>query len=176
MIKIRKKWTQMELFNFLTKPKIPLKDIALIVLDFDGIFTDNKVMVSEEGKEFVNCTRADGLGIQLLNSKHVPMLILSTETNPVVASRARKLNLPVIQGEENKKQTLIKYCEENKINLQNVMYAGNDLNDYEVMKCIGFPVAPKDAHPEIKRIAKYIISKKGGEGVVRELAENLIQY
>ncbi len=166
----------MKIFNLLSKPKIPLKDIALIVLDFDGIFTDNKVMVSEEGKEFVSCTRADGLGIKLLNSKHVPMLILSTETNPVVASRARKLNLPVIQGAENKKQTLIQYCEENKINLQNVMYAGNDLNDYEVMKCIGIPVAPKDAHPEIKRIAKYITSKKGGEGVVRELAENLIHY
>ncbi len=167
----------MKIFNHLTKPnKIPLKDIALIVLDFDGIFTDNKVMVSEEGKEFVSCTRADGLGIKLLNSKHIPMLILSTETNPVVTSRAQKLNLTVIQGQENKKQTLLKYCKENEINLQNVLYAGNDLNDYEVMKCIGFPVAPKDAHPEIKRIAKYIISKNGGEGVVRELAENLIQY
>lgn len=165
----------MRLFNFLKRRRISLKNIQAIIFDFDGIFTDNKVTVAEDGKESVTCNRADGLGIKMLRENKIPLLILSTESNQVVGRRAQKLALEVIQGIEDKKDALLIYCKKNEINPKNVMYVGNDVNDYEVMKIVGYPVAPKDAHPEIRRMAKYIINKKGGEGVAKELAENLIK-
>ncbi|HBF36344.1 MAG TPA: haloacid dehalogenase [Firmicutes bacterium] len=165
----------MKLFNFFDRQKISLKNIQAIIFDFDGIFTDNKVTVDEDGKESVICNRADGLGIKMLHVKAIPLLVLSTETNPVVAKRAQKLALNVIQGKEDKKDALLFYCKEKGIAPQNVMYVGNDVNDYDVMSIVGYPVAPKDAHPKIRRIAKLILHKKGGEGVIKELAENLIK-
>jgi YrbI family 3-deoxy-D-manno-octulosonate 8-phosphate phosphatase len=150
-------------------------DIALLVLDFDGVFTDNWVIVSADGGESVICNRADGLGISSLRERQIALLVLSTETNPVVSLRARKLALEVLQGIDDKAAALTAYCAEKGISIQKVMYVGNDMNDYEVMKIVGFPAAPQDAHPEIRRIAKYLIPKKGGEGVIRELAENWIK-
>lgn len=163
------------MFNLIWQRKVSSQNIEGIIFDFDGVFTDNQVTVAEDGKESVTCNRADGLGIRMLREKKIPLLILSTETNPVVAMRAQKLALDVWYGVEDKKETLIAYCTEKGIGIKKVMYVGNDVNDYEVMKIVGYPVAPKDAHPEIRRIAKYIINKKGGEGVVKELAENLIK-
>lgn len=151
-----------------------LKNIEAIVFDFDGIFTNNKVIVAEDGKESVICNRADGLGIRMLQARRMPLLILSTETNPVVAIRAQKLALNFLQAISNKELALVNYCRENGIEIKNVMYVGNDLNDYEVMKAVGYPVAPKDAHPKIRHIAKYIINKNGGEGVIKELSERLL--
>jgi 3-deoxy-D-manno-octulosonate 8-phosphate phosphatase (KDO 8-P phosphatase) len=151
------------------------QDIEAIVFDFDGVFTDNKVIVDENGKESVICNRADGLGIRMLQQKKIPLVILSSEINYVVAARARKLGLDVFYGVEAKKETLITYCNQHGFDLKKVMYIGNDLNDYEVMSIVGYPVAPKDAHVKIRRIAKFVIPKKGGEGVVKELAEKWIQ-
>jgi 3-deoxy-D-manno-octulosonate 8-phosphate phosphatase (KDO 8-P phosphatase) len=164
----------MGFFDFFNRPKISLKSIQAIVFDFDGVFTDNKVIVDEDGKESVTCNRADGLGIRMFHAKGIPLLILSTETNPVVAQRAQKLVLDLIQGIQDKKAALLVYCHENRIDPQNIMYIGNDVNDYEAMGIVGYPVAPKDAHPKIRRIAKLILSKKGGQGVIKELAEKLI--
>jgi YrbI family 3-deoxy-D-manno-octulosonate 8-phosphate phosphatase len=164
----------MKRFNLGWTWRISRKDIQAIVFDFDGVFTDNKVTVTEDGKESVVCNRADGLGIGMLRAENIPLLILSMETNRVVVMRARKLALNALQGIVNKKETLITYCREKGIDIRKVMYVGNDLNDYEVMKAVGYPVAPEDAHPKIRRIAKYIIHKKGGEGVIKELAEKLI--
>jgi 3-deoxy-D-manno-octulosonate 8-phosphate phosphatase (KDO 8-P phosphatase) len=163
------------LFGFIRRGRVAPQDIEAIVFDFDGIFTDNKVMVTEDGKESVACNRADGLGIKILQAKNIPLLILSTETNPVVAVRAQKLGLDAWSGIEDKKEALLTFCRDKGIRIQKVMYVGNDLNDYEAMKIAGYPVAPQDAHPGIRRIAKFIIGKKGGEGVVKALAENLIR-
>lgn len=157
------------------KRKIDPRQIAAIIFDFDGVFTDNKVTVTENGQESVICNRADGLGVKMLREKQIPLLILSTEQNRVVAARADKLALEHVQGVADKKAVLIAYCAARAMDLQKVMYVGNDLNDLEAMKAVGYPAAPKDAHPEIRRIAKYIIKCKGGEGVVRELAENWIR-
>jgi len=164
----------MELFNSgRFRPKSQ-NDIAAVVFDFDGVFTDNRVIVSEDGTESVICNRADGLGIEMLRAKKIPLLILSMETNPVVVARSRKLAVEVLHGIRNKKETLVAYCREKGIDIQKVVYVGNDLNDYEVMKTVGYPVAPCDAHPKIRYIAKLLIQKKGGDGVVKELAEKLL--
>jgi len=148
-----------------------MKDISLIVYDFDGVMTDNRVIVFQDGTEAVIVNRADGLGIDYFRGLGIPQLILSTETNPVVTARAAKLRIEVIASCKDKKIALEDYCMQNGYDLNKTMYVGNDLNDLEVMKIVGFRVAPSDAHPEIIRIAKLVTKARGGEGVIKELAE-----
>lgn len=148
---------------------------ALIVFDFDGVLTDNRVLVFEDGREAVFCNRADGLAFDMLRHASIQTLILSTETNPVVSARARKLQVPVLQSVASKAQTLRSYCEDNKIPMLSVMFIGNDINDLEVMKEVGYPVAAADAHPRVKAVARFVSRCAGGEGVARDIVENLIR-
>jgi YrbI family 3-deoxy-D-manno-octulosonate 8-phosphate phosphatase len=113
------------------------------------------------------------LGINIIKEIGIPQMILSTETNRVVEARAKKLGIPMIQGVGDKKKVLIAYCKENNFNPNNILYVGNDINDKEVMGIIGYPVAPSDAHLDIKKLAKLTLENKGGCGVVKELAEIL---
>lgn len=151
--------------------QISLKTIALIIYDFDGVMTDNKVFTFQDGREAVLCHRGDGLAIEIIKKKNIPQIIISSENNSVVSARAQKLNIPVIQGIDisTKKKTVIKYCKKYNIPLEKVLYVGNDLNDLEIMRLVGYPVAPADAIKEIKQIAKIITNANGGEGVIREL-------
>ena len=153
---------------------IPPFKPKLLVYDFDGVMTDNRVLVFQDGTEAVFINRADGLGVKRLRARGIPQLILSTETNPVVKARAAKLELEVISSCNDKKHALMNYCDQNEYELQKVVYVGNDLNDMEVMKIVGFPVAPADAHPNIKSLAKLVTKTKGGEGVIREISDILI--
>lgn len=148
----------------------------LIVYDFDGVMTDNRVLVLQDGSEAVLANRADGWGIGQLKQVGFAQIILSTETNPVVAVRARKLGLEVLQGSGDKRRDLLAYCEARKVPLEKVMYVGNDVNDLEAMQTVGFPVAPADAHAEILAMAKYVTKARGGEGVVKELSEMLLAH
>ena len=151
--------------------RIPVNTVALIVYDFDGVMTDNRVFILQDGTEAVVANRSDGLGVEKIRSLGIPQMILSTETNPVVRARAAKIKLEVISGCQNKKETLSSYCAEKGYDLKRVVYVGNDINDLEAMKMVGFPVAPADAHPKIMKIACMITIAKGGEGVVRELSD-----
>jgi len=148
--------------------------IALIVYDFDGVMTNNKVLIFQDGGEAVIVNRADGLGINMIKKLGIPQLILSTETSPVVSARAVKVGLPVLQGVKDKKKALIEHCHQHGYDIQKVVYVGNDTNDYSAMKVVGFPVAPADAHSRIVEIAKLVLKSKGGAGVVRELADYII--
>ena len=145
----------------------------LIVYDFDGVMTDNRVLVLQDGNEAVLANRADGWGIGQLKKTGFTQIILSTETNPVVSARAKKLGLEVLQGSGDKRSDLAAYCEARNIALDRVLYVGNDVNDLEAMKTVGFPVAPADAHAEVLSVAKYVTKARGGEGVVKELSEAL---
>ena len=151
-----------------------LNNIKLIVYDFDGVMTDNKVYVDQNGKEMVQVNRADGLGISEIKKIGIEQIIFSTETNLVVTARAKKLCIKCFQGIENKKVALIDYCNKNKIDLQYVAYVGNDINDKEVMEILGHSYCPSDAHKNIKNISDYILRTKGGDGIVRELFDLLI--
>lgn len=150
--------------------------IDLIVYDFDGVMTDNKVLVFEDGKEAVCCNRSDGLAIEKIKLEGIPQVILSTENNQVVTARAKKLNLEVIQGLSDKKTTLIGYCKERNIDLKKVVYIGNDINDLEAMKLVGYPIAPSDANNRIKDIAKIVVKRDGGDGVIRDFFENILSF
>jgi YrbI family 3-deoxy-D-manno-octulosonate 8-phosphate phosphatase len=155
------------------KTMILNESISLLLYDFDGVMTDNKVIVDEDGRESVTCNRSDGLAVSVINRMGIPQAIISTEKNKVVASRAMKLSIPLIQGIDNKKETVLAYCAEFHIDPEETLYIGNDLNDLEVMLSIGFPACPEDACREIREISKLILPVAGGNGVIRKLLDYL---
>jgi YrbI family 3-deoxy-D-manno-octulosonate 8-phosphate phosphatase len=146
----------------------------LIVYDFDGVMTDNRVSVTEDGLESVEVNRSDGLAVQVFRTHGIRQLILSTETNKVVESRASKLQIDFIQGSNDKLHDLIVFCNQNRIRFEEILYVGNDVNDLDVMREVGFPVAPADAHPQVLRVARYVTKAAGGAGVIRELSDWLL--
>jgi len=147
------------------------KNIKAVIFDFDGVFTNNLVIVSEDGKESVICNRSDGIGLEMLRKLNMPMMIVSSEINPIVKFRAKKLRLPVVHGVKNKLEEIIKFCESNKFSLDDIAFVGNDINDAESMRKVGFPVAVADAVYSIKKISLIILEKNGGTGAVREFCE-----
>ena len=108
-----------------------MTSIKLIVYDFDGVMTDNKVFVDQKGNEQVQVSRADGIGVSEIRKLGIFQMILSTETNHVVAARAKKLDLLCIHGVNNKALALKDYCEDHQISLSDVAYVGNDINDFD---------------------------------------------
>lgn len=149
------------------------ENIDLIVYDFDGVMTDNRVHVTQDGKEFVSCNRGDGLGVGMIKALGIRQVILSTETNDVVIRRAEKLGLEAIHGSSDKGESLSRYCRQHDVDFGRILYVGNDINDLEVMRQVAFPVCPADAHPEVRKISQWCAKAKGGAGVVRELADKL---
>ena len=150
-----------------------LDDIDALVFDFDGVLTNNLVYLNQEGVESVACSRADGLAFDVLRKLNKPAFILSTEKNSVVAMRAKKLKIPVIQGVPDKVEAIKELADKKNYNLKSILYVGNDLNDYLVMQVCGYTACPIDSHPRIKEISENILTTKGGDGVVRELLEQV---
>ena len=150
-----------------------MKNIILIIYDFDGVMTDNRVLIFKDGKEAVFVNRSDGLAINVIKRMGIAQIIVSTETNPVVRARAKKLGIPLMQSVDDKKKAVKQYLKKNKIPREKVIFVGNDINDKEAMEFVGWPVAPFDAHKDIRAIAKVTLSTKGGYGVVRELLGKL---
>ncbi|MGZ0710643.1 cytidylyltransferase domain-containing protein (plasmid) [Coraliomargarita sp. W4R53] len=146
-------------------------DVDAIVTDFDGVHTDDTAFVDADGHEFVRVSRSDGMGISLLRAAGIPLLILSTETNPVVTARARKLQVPALQGITDKTEALRAWAAEHKLRLDRIAYLGNDINDVPAMQLVGWPVAVADARPEVKAAARVTLTQNGGDGAVRELVE-----
>lgn len=161
-----------------------MADIHTIVFDFDGVFTDNKVWVHQDGHESVRCDRGDGLALDLVRSFQrqgklkAELFILSKEPNPVVLSRAKKLKLECRHSISDKLLFMREYLKckyPSKANIfDGVVYLGNDLNDLPVMRHSGYSVAPKDAHPFVRNVADLVIEKHGGEGFVRAFIERLL--
>ncbi|MEV5238996.1 NTP transferase domain-containing protein [Streptomyces cinnamoneus] len=146
------------------------QDVDAVVLDFDGTQTDDRVLIDAEGRELVAVHRGDGLGVAALRRAGLELLILSTETNPVVAARGRKLGVPVIHGSERKDLALKRWCEERGIAPERVLYAGNDVNDLSCFGLVGWPVAVADAHGPVRAAARAVTATPGGSGAVREIA------
>ncbi|WP_030562478.1 N-acylneuraminate cytidylyltransferase [Streptomyces aureocirculatus] len=145
-------------------------DIDAVVLDFDGTQTDDRVLIDSDGREFVTVHRGDGLGIAALRRSGLTMLILSTEVNPVVAARARKLKIPVLHGIDRKDLALKQWCEEQGIAPERVLYVGNDVNDLPCFGLVGWPVAVASAHDVVRGAARAVTSVPGGDGAIREIA------
>ncbi len=165
----------------MSNKKLPhWKDIHTVVFDFDGVFTDNKVWVDQNGVEAVCCDRGDGLGFDLLraftkkNNWPLKYFIISREKNPVASVRAEKIQVDCIQSVFNKADFLANYLNKLRLSAEGLVYLGNDLNDLSVMQIAGFSVAPNDAHFIILKHADLVLPQKGGDGFVRAFIELLI--
>ena len=148
-----------------------IKSIEIIFFDFDGVFTDNHVYVTEEGIESIKSSRADGLGILRLESLGIKTFIVSTEKNNVVKQRANKLNIKCIHGVENKVDELKKICNNLFVEPNKTMFVGNDINDISAFEYVGVPVGVADSFQEIHSFIDYITEKEGGNGAVREICD-----
>ena len=147
-------------------------DIDAFVFDFVGVLTDNLVYLDQNGKETVVCNRSDGIAFDVLRKLNKPSYIVSTEKNPVVTARAKKLNIKAYQAIEDKVMAVndlaIKYGHD----VEKLCYVGNDVNDYKAMKYCGFSACPSDSHSSVIDIADIVLISKGGQGVLRELLED----
>jgi YrbI family 3-deoxy-D-manno-octulosonate 8-phosphate phosphatase len=148
-----------------------LSKIKAVYFDFDGVFTNNQVIVSDTGQESVLCNRSDGLGLSMLKNLGIKMAIISTEINPVVKMRANKLKIECHAGCDDKLAKLKELVRMINIPLEKVAYIGNDINDLACLKAVGVPVAVADAYPEVLAVSKIILKKNGGYGAVREFCE-----
>jgi len=148
--------------------------VEALVMDFDGVFTDNRVVVFQDGSEAVVCSRSDGWGTAQLKKRGIRMLVLSAEPNPVVKARCEKLGLACQHGVKDKLGTLVEWLEKNQLKLKNTVYLGNDLNDLECLKMAGCAVVVADAHPDVIQAADIVLTNPGGKGAVRELADLIL--
>ena len=149
--------------------------VAALVMDFDGVLTDDTVSVDQDGRESVRCSRGDGLGLEALRKLGLPMLVLSKEQNPVVAARCKKLQLRYEQGVDAKLPALQAYCAELGVALEHTVYVGNDVNDLPCLAAVGCGVAVADAHPRAKQAASIVLEAQGGRGAVRELCDLILE-
>ena len=151
-----------------------INNISLFIFDFDGVLTNNLVYSNQMGDESVVCSRSDGLAFDVLRKLNKPTYILSTEKNPVVTMRAKKLKIQSIQGVTDKALAVKTLANNLNCSLNNVLYVGNDINDYFAMQFCGYKICPADSHPKIKEISDICLKSNGGDGAVRELIEDVL--
>lgn len=154
--------------------KIDFQSVKMIVFDFDGVFTDNKVIVSQNGHESVVCSRFDGIGLSLLREAGIGSIIMSSETNPVVSARAAKLNIDCLQAVNDKSEAIKHLAVSRNIKLSEIAFLGNDVNDIPALSIVGFPIGVVDCWPDIKKHCLALTSRPGGFGAVRELCEAVV--
>jgi len=152
-----------------------LRGVRLVVFDFDGVFTDNTVYVSQDGTESVRCWRGDGLGTATLKQAGVDTVIVSTETNPVVSVRSRKLAMRCVQGCDDKLGAVRALAAEFGVGLEDVAFVGNDINDLACLEAVGLPIVVQDAHHDVLAAAAYRTTARGGRGAVREVCDAIVR-
>jgi YrbI family 3-deoxy-D-manno-octulosonate 8-phosphate phosphatase len=145
--------------------------VRLVVFDFDGVFTDNRVWVNERGEEVLAFSRSNALGLRRLDEAGVDYLIVSTEPNPIVGARVRKLRAAYVQGIDDKLAVVRSESECRGISLEAVAYVGNDVNDADCLRAVGMPIVPADAWPEVCPPARWVLERPGGAGCVREVCD-----
>lgn len=151
-----------------------LASIKLLILDFDGVMTDNRVLVSQDGAESVLCSRSDGWGIARLREAGVGVMVLSTEQNPVVTARCTKLGIACVQGSDDKLAALQSLAAERGLAREQIAYLGNDVNDLGCLAWVGCPIAVRDAHPAAQAAACWVTRHRGGRGAVREVCDAIL--
>jgi 3-deoxy-D-manno-octulosonate 8-phosphate phosphatase (KDO 8-P phosphatase) len=148
-----------------------LSEIRLVVFDFDGVFSDNRVWTNERGEESVACYRGDSLGLRRLDEVGVAYFVITQETNEAVPARARKIRIECIGGVEDKLAVLHDEVGRRGVSLAETAYVGNDVNDAECLAAVGLPVVPADAWHEVVPLAALVLTRPGGHGCVRELCD-----
>jgi N-acylneuraminate cytidylyltransferase len=151
--------------------------IELVIFDFDGVLTDNRVWTDQDGREMVAASRSDSIKFGELRGKGIEVMILSSEPNPVVAARAKKIGVETIQGIglQDKGRVMREVLERKNVKAENAVYVGNDVNDLPCFEIAGWSVAVADAYPEVLQAADFVLSQPGGHGAVRELCELILK-
>lgn len=153
-----------------------LRRIRLFATDVDGVLTDAGMYYSESGDEWKKFNTHDGMGIKLLQRADLVTAIVTQERTRLVARRAEKLAIPEVhQGAMDKLSVIRDMATRHRISLQEVAYIGDDVNDIEALRAVGFSAAPADGLPQVLRIVDYVCRKKGGEGAVREVVELILE-
>ena len=161
--------------NGITAPK-EVPEIKMFLTDCDGCLTDGGMYYSEHGDELKKFNTRDGMGFALLQKKGIITGIITSEDVDLNRRRAEKLKLDILEsGCKDKVAAVKRICLERGIDLENVAYVGDDINDLEVVKMVGLGCCPADAMPEVREAAKYVTKVQGGEGVIREVSELLLQ-
>lgn len=151
-----------------------MSTIRLVICDFDGVMTDDRVLVLEDGREGVMCSRADGLACSLLRAAGIETVIVSTERNPVVSARARKLSIHVVQDCADKAAAVRELLAARELAPEHAAYIGNDVNDLGAFAEVRLRIAPSDAHHSVRSGADVVTATRGGDGVLREVADLLL--
>jgi 3-deoxy-D-manno-octulosonate 8-phosphate phosphatase (KDO 8-P phosphatase) len=150
-----------------------LYNIKLVVFDFDGVFTDNLVFVNQKGEETVACFRGDGIGLSRLKNAGVKTLVISSEPNPVVEQRCKKMEIDCVSGCKDKLAVLKDIASKSNVVLKDICFVGNDINDLDCLTNVGLSVAVSDACPEVLKVVHMVTKHKGGHGAVREVCDLL---
>lgn len=149
--------------------------IKLFLTDCDGCLTDGGMYYSENGDELKKFNTLDGMGFRLLKNKGIITGIITGEERKLNQYRSKKMGIDILeQGVENKLEIVKKLCQQYGVSLQNVAYIGDDINDMDVIRKVGFGCSVSNGMKEVKSVAKYVSNKSGGEGAIREIIELIL--
>lgn len=152
-----------------------MKQPKLILTDIDGVWTDGGMYYDQTGNEWKKFNTYDSFGVLLAHHHNIPVGIITGETTEIVSRRAEKLRVDFLfQGVSNKLETAKRLCETLRIGLEEVAYIGDDINDVQLLKSVGFSASPANAPEYIKKFAKMVTNKRGGEGAFREFVESIL--
>ena len=151
-------------------------NIKLVATDIDGVWTDAKMHYTEEGEYMKSFSTYDGMGVQLLRENNIETVIITSENSNIVLQRAKKLKIKnVTIGEKNNLERIKKICSDKKIDLSEVAYIGDDINDIEVLKAVGFSALVSNSPIKEKIRVDYITKRKGGDGAFREFVDLILE-
>ena len=151
-------------------------NIKLVATDIDGVWTDAKMHYTEEGDYIKSFSTYDGMGVQLLRENNIDTVIITSENSNIVLQRAKKLKIKnVTIGEKNKLERIKKICSDKKIDLSEVAYIGDDINDIEILKAVGFSALTSNSPIKEKIRVDYITTRKGGDGAFREFVDLILE-
>ena len=151
--------------------RLKCKKIKLVITDVDGVLTDGGMYYSEEGEVLKKFNTKDGMAVELLKSINIKTIFITRENSKISIQRAKKVKSNILSGILRKELELSAICKKFKVLENQIAYVGDDVNDYEIMQKVGFSACPNDAHEKIKKISMYCCSKNGSEGVLREVAD-----
>ena len=160
----------------ISKINIKLKKIKLVLTDVDGVLTDGSMYYSESGEFMKKFNTRDSMGMELLLNYKIKTVFITRENSKIVKKRVKKISIvDLYSGISDKKKMLSEILIKYNVKKNEIAYIGDDVNDIEIMKSIGFSATPLDGNYEVKKISDYVCSTKGGQGAFREISDLIIK-